>query len=77
MAFKFFYATSVPTFLSEVLANTLNFCDYVMRVLINQRHLSSPPLSRPFKAYWLRDAPTGLIAIVLSAHTVFMCFVFI
>ena len=32
----------------------------------------------PFKAYWLRNAPTGLtFKIALSLHTVFMCFVFI
>jgi len=31
-----------------------------------------------FKVYWLRNAPTGLtFKIVRSAHTVFMCFVFI
>jgi hypothetical protein len=30
VAFKFFQATSVPTFLSELLANTLDFRGYVM-----------------------------------------------
>ena len=38
VAFKFFYATSDPTFLSEVLAYTLNFCGYVMRVLTDKPH---------------------------------------
>ena len=60
VACKFCYAASVPTFLSEMLANTLNFCGYVMRVLITQRFLSSRPLSQPFKAYWLLDARTSL-----------------
>jgi len=32
----------------------------------------------PFKAYWLRDAPTDLkVNNLRSAHAVFMCFVFI
>ena len=34
--------------------------------------------SLPFKAYWSRDAPpVQHSTIVRSAHTVFMCFVFI
>jgi hypothetical protein len=33
VAFKFFYATSVQTLLSEVLANTLNVCGYVIVVI--------------------------------------------
>ena len=41
--------------------------------------LSTPvQQSLTFKAYWLRDAPTVQHSTtVRSAHTVFMCFVFI
>jgi hypothetical protein len=36
--------------------------------------------NEPFKAYWLRDAPTrfyNILTIARFAHTVFMCFVFV
>ena len=41
-------------------------------------HAAFPLLTKPFKAYWLRDAPTVWHSTtVRSVHTMFMCFVFI
>jgi len=49
-----------------------------MRVLINQWHLSSRPLSQPSKAYWLRDAPKDFnIQQLYALPTLYLCVLYL